>query len=75
MNYLESIDKISEWRNKINIYLDPAIQPLINDLDELIIDVKGKIFRNLVVTNAASKTRYGCRVVYDKDVSVSGINI
>jgi hypothetical protein len=74
-NYLDGINKISDWNEKINIYLDPAIEPLIKEKEELIIDTKGKLFKKLVVTNADSKTKYGCRVVFGKDISTSGITL
>jgi len=74
-NYLDGISKISEWNNIINIYLDPALKPLIKEKEELLIDTKGKIFKKLIVKNADSKTKYGCRVVFGKDISTSGVTL
>lgn len=74
-NYLEGIDKISEWRNRINIYLDPAIEPLIKDKSEISIDLKGKIFKRLIVEDANSRIQYGCRVVFGKDVITNNLNL
>ena len=73
-NYLDGISKISEWNKKINIYLDPAIKPLIKE-EDLFIDTKGKLLKKLIVKNAESKTKYGCRVVYGKDISTTGVTL
>ena len=74
-NYLDGINKISEWDKKIIIYLDPAIEPLIKEQEDLFIDTKGKIFKKLIVKNANSKIKYGCRVIFGKDISTSGVTL
>ena len=70
-NYLDGIDKISTWKTSINIFLDPSIKPMIKDKQELIIDLKGIIFRKLTIIDVESKRKYGCRVVFGKDIITS----
>ena len=72
-DYIESLDKIGEWKNKINIYLDAAIEPLIKDQKDIRIDLKGKFFKKLTILNAESKLKYGCRVVFNKDILTSNL--
>ncbi|TFG25773.1 MAG: hypothetical protein EU532_11390 [Promethearchaeota archaeon] len=72
-DYIESLDKVGEWRNQIEIFLDKAIKPFIKDLKDIIIDVKGRFFKKLIIVETQSKTKYGCRVVFNKDVLMGGI--
>ncbi len=72
-DYIESLDKVGEWKNQIDIFLDEAIEPFIRDLKDIIIDVKGGFFKKLIIVNVQSKTKYGCRVVFNKDVLMRGI--
>ena len=48
-NYLEGIDKIGDWKGKIDIYKDPAINPLIQNKEEIHISLKGKLGKTLSV--------------------------
>ena len=72
-DYIESLDKVGEWRDQIDIFLDSAIEPLIRDLKDIIIDLKGKFLKKLIIVNAQSKIKYGCRVVFNKDVLTRGL--
>jgi hypothetical protein len=74
-NYLDGINKISNWKNFIDIYIDPALEPLIKDKKDLIIDLKGKLFKRLIIKDAESKINYGCRVVFGKDIITSNSNL
>ncbi len=73
-DYIGNLDKISEWRGKINIYLDPAIEPLLKHTEEVRIILKGFIFKHLAIENIDPKIKYGCRVVVGKDFLTSGLN-
>ncbi|HEY0089099.1 MAG TPA: hypothetical protein VGB37_09655 [Candidatus Lokiarchaeia archaeon] len=74
-NYLRNIDKISEWKGKIDIYLDPAVESILEDKNDLKIILAGKLFKYLTVENVNSKIKYGCKVSFGKDVITSGLNI
>jgi hypothetical protein len=74
-DYIGNLDKISDWHERINIYLDPAVQPLLKDREEVKIGLKGSVFKHLIVENLDSKIKYGCRVVFGKDVLTSNLNI
>ncbi|MFX1450423.1 MAG: hypothetical protein ACFFCM_06260 [Promethearchaeota archaeon] len=56
-NYLEGIDKISDWQNKVDIFMDPVIEPLLKDKNEIKIDLKGKIFKSLQVEDAKTQVK------------------
>ena len=58
-DYLEGIDKISEWSNKIDIFIDPVIEPLIKDKNNIRIDLKGKIFKSLKVLDGKTQVKLG----------------
>lgn len=61
-NYLEGIDKVEEWKNRINIYLDPAVEPLLQNREEIEVILKGKLFKTLKVVDAKHQTRIECMV-------------
>ena len=68
-NYLKGIDKVSVWNKRINIYIDPAIKPLIKDLNEIFIDLKGRVFKELKIEDAGSQVKYGCKIIFGKDIT------
>ena len=68
-NYLKGIEKVSIWKERISIYIDPSIEPLIKDLNEIFIDLKGRVFKELRIEEAGSKVKYGCKIVFGKDIT------
>lgn len=61
-NYLEGIDKIGDWRGKIDIYLDPSVKPLLENDGEIILILKGKVFKTLTLQNSKSQIKLGCGI-------------
>ncbi|MHA1381740.1 MAG: hypothetical protein ACTSRG_25505 [Candidatus Helarchaeota archaeon] len=66
-DYLEGIEKISDWGSKINIFLDPVIEQLLENKDEVKIDLQGKFFKNLKVLDGKTLTKLGsCAVTFKR---------
>ena len=61
-NYLEGIEKIGDWRGKIDIYLDPAIKPLLENKNEIDLVLKGKLFKTLTLKSSKSQIKLGCGI-------------
>ncbi len=61
-NYLEGIEKIGDWKGKIDIYLDPAIKPLLEKKDEINLVLKGKLFKTLTLKNSKFQIKLGCGI-------------
>ncbi|MHA1264634.1 MAG: hypothetical protein ACTSRS_05285 [Candidatus Helarchaeota archaeon] len=61
-NYLEGIDKLGSWNEKIDIYIDPVIKPLLQKKDEIRISLKGRVFKRLYIENNKPKIKLQCKV-------------
>lgn len=68
-NYLEGIEKISRWRDKIDIFLDPVIEPLLKNKNEVKIDLKGTLFRSLKVLDGKSQVKLANCTVCNKSLN------
>ena len=61
-NYLEGIDKYGEWGDKIEIFIDPVIKPLLQKRNEIKVSLQGKFFKKLVVASGKQQVKLQCSI-------------
>ncbi len=59
---LEGNEKIGNWNNKINIYVNPGVLPLLPNPEEIYISLRGVLIKKLHLEGGKIQTRMQCRI-------------